>query len=378
MVAEESGDIPYWSSSPSNDLAERADTPDAGDMHYWAVWGQSKPVQDYLEISPRFMSEFGLQAWPAMRTIRTFAGDGELSVDHPVIVAHQKYQAGKGNARILDYIRMRFREPRDFADFVYLSQVMQAEGIEMAALHHRASQPRTMGSLYWQLNDVWPGASWSSIDWYGRWKQLHFHARRFFAPIAVAALRNTRGETKVALVSERMEPVRGELRMRLIGFDGKLLREERKAVTLAPLAATAFASYRDVELLDGADPKRSAAVFELLVDGEPQSRGVVYFDEPKHLALPAPRLQAALRSDGEGLVLELYSDVLARAVWIDFGDLDARLSDNALTLLPGETVRVRVRSDAEPDALRKQLTVRTLGDAGAGATLRPLGQSKSQ
>jgi len=355
-----------------------ADRPDAGGMHYWAVWGQSKPVQDYLELSPRFMSEFGLQAWPAMRTIRAFAGDGELSVDHPVIVAHQKYQAGKGNARILDYIRMRFREPRDFADFVYLSQVMQAEGIELAALHHRASRPRTMGSLYWQLNDVWPGASWSSIDWFGRWKALQFHARRFFAPLAVAALRNARGETKVTLVSDRMTPVRGELRMRLIDFDGKVLREERKAVTLAPLAATEFANYRDAELLGGADPKRSAAVFELLVDGEPQSRGMVYFDEPKHLALPAPQLRTALHSDGEGVVLELHSDTLARAVWIDFGDLDARLFDNALTLLPGETVRVQVRSDAKPDALRKQLTIRTLGDVDAGAVLRPLAQRKSR
>ena len=107
----------------------------------------------------------------------------------------------------------------------------------------------------------------------------------------MAALRNARGETKVALVSDPTEPVRGELRMRLIDFGGKVLREERKAVTMAPLAVTSFAEYRDAELLRGADPKRSAAVFELLVDGEPQSRGVVYFDEPKHLALPAPRLR---------------------------------------------------------------------------------------
>ena len=359
VVAEEGGGVPYWSSSPSNDLAGKANDSDNGDKHYWGVWAGSEPVEHYLDETPRFMSEFGLQAWPVMRTIRSFARPQDLRVDSQVVRAHQKFLAGDGNDRLLHYIRAGYGEPRDFADFVYLSQVMQAEGIELAALHHRASRPRTMGSLYWQLNDVWPGASWSSIDYYGRWKQLHFHARRFFAPLAVAALRKD-GRTKVALVSDKTAPVVAQLRLRVLGFDGSVHREERKPMTLAPLSATVVSEYSDAELLGDADPLRTAGVFELSVDGKLVSRRIVYFAAAKDLALPDPQLEAWLYRDGDDYRLELSAKRLARAVWVGFGDLDAELSDNALSLLPGETVSLRVKSAAGLDQLERSMTLRSL------------------
>ncbi len=359
VVNEEAGGIPYWSSSPSNDLDEAANQPHSGDMHYWSVWIESKPVEEYLAVTPRFMSEFGLQGWPVMRTIRAFAGDGELAIDHPVIVAHQKFLAGKGNARIVDYIRMQYGEPRDFAGFVYLSQVMQAEGIELAALHHRASRPRTMGSLYWQLNDVWPGASWSGIDYYGRWKALQFHARRFFAPVAVAALRKD-GNTRVSVVSDRTVPVAAELRLRVLDFDGKVHRDERRALTLQPLAAKEVAGHADAELLRGHDPSRTVAVFDLLVDGHVASRRLVYFDAAKALAFAEPGLDAHLQRDGDGYRLDLRARRLTRGLWIEFGEVDAELSDNALTLLPGERLSLRVTSPASLQALRDALSLRSL------------------
>ncbi len=363
VVAQEGGGVPYWSSSPSNDLAEKANDSDNGDKHYWDVWGgPAKPPVAYLDETPRFMSEYGLQGWPEMRTIRSFAQPEDLRIDSAVIRAHQKFMAGAGNERLLHYIEMEYGAPGNFADFIYLSRVMQAEGIELAALHHRASRPRTMGSLYWQLNDVWPGASWSGIDWYGRWKPLQFHARRFFAELAVAALRKD-GRTRVALVSDRTAPVAAELRLRVLDFDGKVHRDERKAVTLAPLAATAVASYSDADLLRGADPKRTAAVFELRVNGETVSRRIVYFDAAKALALPDAGLRAELRRDGDGYRLDLHAAKLARAVWIDFGDVGAELSDNALSLLPGETVSLRVDSRADLAELRRELTLRSLAEA---------------
>ncbi|HET7267627.1 MAG TPA: glycoside hydrolase family 2 protein, partial [Oleiagrimonas sp.] len=177
--------VPYWSSSPSNGhLQGNPDARDSGDIHYWGVWAHSKPIQTYLDVTPRFMSEFGLQSWPSLDTVDDFADPSQWAIDSKVIRAHQNYLAGDGNKRILYYIKAEYGAPASFADFVYLSQVMQAEGVELAALHHRASRPYTMGTLYWQLNDVWPGASWSSIDYDGRWKALQFHARRFFAPVA--------------------------------------------------------------------------------------------------------------------------------------------------------------------------------------------------
>ena len=368
VVAEEGGGIGYWSSSPGDDLAEVANTPASGDMHYWEVWGNpAHPVTKYLEITPRFMSEYGLQAWPVQRTVDAFARRSEQGIASPVIEAHQKFLAGKGNERLMKYVKDEFNEPREFAQFAYLSQVAQAEGIELAALHHRASRPFTMGSLYWQLNDVWPGASWSSVDWFGRWKALQFHARRFYAPVAVAALRNAQGVTAVSLLNDRTRPVRGELRLRVMSLDGKLLRDERKPVELAPLSAAKVADYPDADLLGQADPASTVAVFELKPEGEPSSRRVVYFKAAKDLRWPEAGLRAALRADGKGYVLELRAAVLARGVWVDFGDLDAEVSDNALTLLPGESLTLRVRSRAGLAALRKALQLRSVSAVSRSA-----------
>ncbi|MCF7223321.1 beta-mannosidase [Marilutibacter chinensis] len=363
VVAEEGGGIGYWPSSPSNDLAEVANTPAAGDMHYWEVWGNpAHPPIKYLDITPRFMSEYGLQAWPVQRTVDYFAKRSEQGIDTPVIEAHQKFLAGKGNERLMHYVRMEFGEPEDFGDFIYLSQVTQAEAIELAALHHRASRPYTMGTLYWQLNDVWPGASWSGIDWFGRWKALQFHARRFFAPVAVAALRKD-GETRVHLVSDRTRESQGELRVRVIGMDGDVLRDERRIVILPPLSSIEAARYTDGGLLGDASPTATAAAFDLKVEGEPPSRRVVWFSAARDIDWGNPDLRATLTRDGDDYLLELRSARIARAVWIDFGDLDAKLTDNALTLLPGETVRVRLQSKASLDELRTALSMRSLADA---------------
>lgn len=363
VVAEEGGGIAYWASSPSDDLAEAANTPASGDMHYWEVWGNpAYPPVKYLEITPRFMSEYGLQAWPSQRTIDAFASRGEQGIATPVIEAHQKFLAGKGNERLMKYVDYEFGATSNFADFVYLSQAAQAEGIELAALHHRASRPYTMGSLYWQLNDVWPGASWSSVDWFGRWKALQFHARRFYAPAAVAALRGADGKTTVSLLNDRTRAVRGELRLRVMGLDGKVLRDENKQVELAPLSSTAAATYADADLLGNADPASTVAVFDLKLDGEPASRGVVYFKAAKDMPWRARGLRAQWRRDGTGYALDLHADMLARAVWIDFGDLDADVSDNALTLLPGESLTLHVSSKASLAALQKALHLRSLAD----------------
>jgi beta-mannosidase len=359
VVADEGGGIAYWASSPSDDLADVANTPASGDMHYWEVWGNpAYPPTKYLEITPRFMSEYGLQAWPAQRTIDAFARRDEQGIAAPVIEAHQKFLAGKGNERLMKYVDYEFGATNDFDRFVYLSQAAQAEGIELAALHHRASRPYTMGSLYWQLNDVWPGASWSSVDWFGRWKALHFHARRFYAPVAVAALRGLDGKTSVSLLNDRTRSVRGELRLRVMTLDGTVLRDERRPVELAPLAATKLADYVDADLLGAADPSNTVAVFDLRAEGEPASRGVVYFKAAKDMTWPDPGLRADVRRAGNGYALELQATRFARAVWIDAGDAD--VSDNAFTLLPGESVTVHVSSQAGLAKLRSLLRVRSV------------------
>ncbi|OFS92578.1 beta-mannosidase [Stenotrophomonas sp. HMSC10F06] len=373
VVAEEGLGVPYWSSSPSNDLDEKANDSTRGDKHYWQVWGNpALPVTAYLHETPRFMSEYGLQAWPVLRTLDGIIPAAEQQVDSPTVRAHQKFMAGEGNQRLLKYIEEEYGTPRDFPAFVYLSQVMQADGIQLAALHHRASRPYTMGSLYWQLNDVWPGASWSSIDYAGRWKALHFHAKRFFADHAVAALRDE-GVTRVSLLNDRQQGLQATWRMRVMDLDGALRNEQRHTVALPPLSALEVGRFADADLLKGAEPTRTVAVVELFDGATLLSQQVVYFVPAKALALSPATIDAELRADGNGngngngngYVLTLRSPKLVRALWIAFDGVDATLDDNALDLVPGETVTIRLRSEADLDKLRDALRFTSLADTKA-------------
>jgi beta-mannosidase len=349
--------VPYWASSPSTDDEGPANVPGDGDYHFWDVWSGSAPIEKYLDVTPRFQSEYGLQSMPVMATIRSFTVPSDLSPDSKVMRAHQKFANGDGNDRLLFYIRGYYGEPKDFASFVYLSQVMQAEGIQLAAEHLRASRPHSMGSLYWQLNDVWPGASWASIDYDGRWKALQYHARRFYAPVRVVAIRKD-GRTRVSLVSDRTAPFDAQLRVRVLGMDGTPVWQHEQAAAVAALASTAAGDYTDAQLLHGADPRRSVAVFELLDHGKSISRHLLYFGKAKDLDLPDPGLRATLSADGHSVTVSAQR--LAREVWIDFGDHDAQLSDNAFDLLPGESRTLQVTSSADADTLRQALQVRSL------------------
>jgi len=366
VVAEEGLGVPYWSSSPSNDLDTVANDSTRGDKHYWQVWGNpALPVQAYLRETPRFMSEYGLQAWPVLRTLEGIIPADELRVDSGTVRAHQKFMAGEGNQRLLQYIEREFGTPRDFSDFVYLSQVMQAEGIQLAALHHRASRPYTMGSLYWQLNDVWPGASWSSIDYAGRWKALHFHAKRFFADHAVAALRDE-GITRISLLNDLQQPLNAQWRMRVMDVDGRQVSKQQHAVTVPALSALEVGRFADAELLGTADPARTVAVVELLDGTRVLSRQVVYFAAAKDMQLPKAQIDSRWTQDGDEVVLELRSAQLARGVWVEFEGMDATLDDNAIDLVPGEPVRINVKAGAGIETLRNALRMRSVADAMSG------------
>lgn len=359
-------DVPYWPGSPSTNYEGKPDVDTDGDRHYWDVWGGKKPATAYLESCPRFMSEYGLQAMPAMPTIRAFAGPGDLAITSPVMRAHQKFLKGQGQDRLLYYIDLRYREPRDFADFVYLSQAMQADGIALAALHHRACRPATTGSLYWQLNDVWPGASWSSVDYFGRWKALHYATRRFFAPLAIAAGRREDGTTQVSLLSDRIEPVATSWRIRLVDVAGNQTPVAEGTATLTPLSSRQVASLDDAALFGTSDRTRTFAVAEMLVDGETVSRALVSTLPEKAMALPDPGLAVHWSTAANGKPqLTVTAQRLARGLWIDFGELDAAASDNFLDLLPGESVTVEIRSEERPAKLRHALRLRHLGAEAA-------------
>ena len=362
-VDEYDDPVPYWPSSPSANWEEIPDNDHNGDMHYWQVWHAQAPAEDYLKQFPRFMTEFGFQSFPEMRTIRSFAKPEDLDIRSIVMQAHQKNKGG--NERILTYMLREYREPKDFASFVYLSQVQQAEIIKLGAEHLRRQRPRTMGSLYWQLNDCWPVASWASIDYFGRWKALQYYARRFYDDVIVSPYRHD-GKIDVYVVSDKLQPLVATVHVRLLDFSGKSVLEQNQDIKVPGLSSANYLALDEKLLLSNADPRRSFLVLDLAVDGKQVSRNLVFFEHMHNLDLPvAPAIQSELTSSGNGYALKLQSPVLARNIHVSFGDLDAQLSDDYYDLLPNEPVTVTVKSSSSLEQLKGAMSIRSLTDAFA-------------
>ena len=176
----------FWPSSPSSGGSyHEPNSQDRGNVHYWGVWHGLKPFSQYQNIFPRFITEFGLQSFPELKTVESFTEPEDRNIFSRIMEHHQRNPGG--NSRIIHYLGEYFKFPKDFASLLYLSQLIQAEGLKTGIEHFRRLRGRCMGTLYWQLNDCWPGASWSSRDYFGRWKALHYLARRFYSPILLSA-----------------------------------------------------------------------------------------------------------------------------------------------------------------------------------------------
>ncbi len=321
---------------------------------------RSQPTK---RIIPRFVTEYGFQSFPEMRSIEAFTQpEDRTSIFTPVMLAHQKNN--EGNSIIHDYLLRDYPEPKDFASFLYVSQVLQAEGIKIGAEHFRRSRPETMGSIFWQLNDCWPVASWSSIDYYGRWKALQYYARRFYAPILVSPHVEA-GAVKVYVVSDRTTAQPATLRVRLMDFAGKVLLEEARAVRIDPLASKVYLEWPLARLTqaNATDTSRLFVVADLTAGTEELSRNLIYLAPTKEIHLPAAVLNVETAGANGSYKVRVTSPVLARDVYLSFGNLDAELSDNYFDLLPGETREVTVTSAASLDAVKAQMKVISLADA---------------
>ncbi|MGA3089755.1 MAG: glycoside hydrolase family 2 protein [Terriglobales bacterium] len=355
---------PYWPSSPSANFEEIPDNQHNGDMHYWAVWHQQAPAEDYTKQFPRFMTEYGFQSFPEMRTLRTFASKPEdFDIHSTVMQAHQKNKGG--NERILTYMLREYREPKDFSAFVYLSQVQQAEIIKIGAEHLRRQRPRTMGSLYWQLNDCWPVASWASIDYYGRWKALHYYARRFYDDLLVSPYLHD-DKVDIYVVSDHLQPFTGTIHTRLLDFSGKSLFDQRKDIQAPAQSSAVYLSLDKADLAAKADLRESFLVVDLEAAGNRVSRNLVFFDVTHNLQLPvAPKIEASWNPAGKDYTITLQSAQLARSVYVSFGELEVTSSDNYLDLLPGESATITIKSAATIDQLKASLKLTSLTEAFA-------------
>jgi beta-mannosidase len=363
VVARYADPVPYWASSPSANFEDPPDSQTNGDMHYWQVWHALAPIEMYTQQFPRFMSEYGFQSFPEMRTIRTFAQPGDMDIHSATMQDHQKNHGG--NERILSYMLRWYPEPKDFASFVYLSQVLQAEAIKVGAEHLRRQRPNTMGSLYWQLNDCWPVASWASLDYYGRWKALQYYARRFYDDVIVSPFAHD-GKVDVYVVSDKLQPFSGQIHTRLLDFSGKVLTEKMQDVQVPAQSSAVYFTLDEKELLANADPKKSFLVFDLEVGGQNMSRNLIFFDTMHNLDLPTSvHIETSLANPNGTYAVTLRSPALARCVYLSFGDLDVQTADNYFDLLPGETITVKLKtpSSVSLDQLKSSLQVISLTDA---------------
>ncbi len=365
VVARLTSETPYWPSSPSADYEALNDHYQSGDQHDWSVWHGRVPFSEYEKHYWRFVTEFGFQSFPEMRTVQSFTQpEDRTGIFTPVMLAHQKNN--EGNSIIQDYIAKDYPAPKDFPSFLYVSQVVQAEGIKIGAEHWRRSRPETMGSIFWQLNDCWPVASWSSIDYYGRWKALQYYARRFYAPVLVSP-HVENGALKVYIVSDKVKTEPATLRVRLMDVDGKVLLEESHEIKVEPLASKVYLDWPLKKMTDAGaqDTSRVFVVAELIAGGAQISRNIVYLAPTKGVHLKPAQLKVEVTGDNGNYTIRINSPVLARSVYLSFGNLDAQVSDNYFDLLPGETAEIAVSSAVSLDKLKAQLKVISLTDAFA-------------
>ena len=339
-VQELDPDRPYWPSSASSNVPFQApNSPERGDMHYWDVWHGRKPFTAYRQQFPRFMSEFGFQSLPPIETIATYADPEDWNMTSYIMEHHQR--SGNGNGLMVAQMTDSFRLPKDFPALSYLSMVLQAEGIRYGVEHWRRNKHRVSGTLYWQLNDCWPVASWSSIDYYGRWKALHYAAKRFYAPILLS-IEDQGALMEVHVTSDLTSPWQGEVRWALQTLSGETLRSGEAAVSLPALQSAKVCSLDFQAEIEATLDRRREVIFvaDLYHGEEHLATSVATFVPNKHLKLVEPGLKVQVSRSGKLAVFEVTAHSLARFVELKLAGADAIFSDNYFDVLPGRKVQV--------------------------------------
>lgn len=365
IVKETAPQTYWWPASPSS--GGNFDAPNdenRGDNHYWDVWHGEKPFTEYRKFFFRYASEFGFQSFPCLKSVEQFTLPDDRNIFSRVMERHQRNQAANG--KILSYLSQTFRYPNSFDDLLYASQLMQAEAIRYGVEHWRRNRGRCMGAIIWQLNDIWPVASWASIDYYGRWKALHYAAKRFFAPVMISA--EEEGELsqnpkineyhpapleksfRLNVCNETLRDVMGEVVWALRTPDGAIVRQNQQTLTIPAMSA------KWMDKVDCADASLTGhyVSFAFVVDDVAVSEGTCIFCAPKHFEFVNPRLTVETRGD----TLVVTSHAYAKQVWLESEDADLLLDDNAFDMNPGTKVVRVVRGTAE------KVRVRSVWDLG--------------
>ncbi len=359
LLKEEDPQTFYWPASPSSGGGfDNPNDENRGDAHYWEVWHGNQPFTAYRQFHFRYLSEFGFQSFPAVKTIETFTEPGDRNIFSYVMEKHQRNNAANG--KIMNYMSQTFLYPESLEELVYYSQLLQAEAIRYGVEHFRRNRGRCMGTVYWQLNDCWPVASWSSIDYGGRWKALQYFAKRFFAPVLISCEEKGYLDQRIS-VNDEADPIRKSIRLnvqnettksrdlevkwQLRNVKAEIIEEDSKKLTAKPLSTNWF----DEIDMDKALLQENYVSYQLIEDGNVISEGTVLFCPPKHFKFEDPHLK--LRVEDKFIVVT--ADAYAKSVEIQNEDENLLLEDNyfdmnagekRIEILDGDTKGLRIRS----------------------------------
>jgi beta-mannosidase len=349
----------YWGSSPSSGMGIQADLVN-GDEHYWGVWWGKEPFETYATHLARFMSEYGFQSFPEFSTVKKYTTPEDHDIYSEVMKSHQR--SSIGNETIEYYLLKEYNRPKDFESFLYVNHVLQAEGIKFGLEGHRRAMPFTMGSLYWQLNDVWPVASWSSTDYYQKWKALQYYVRKGFEQVLISPYTDDL-KFKVGIVNDRLEKVNAQLLLKMMDFDGHVIWETASLVEIPANSSRDYFNENKYEFLYRKDTRNLLFSAELIENGQIISRNIFFFRPFKELNIPTPQIDYTVTSTDSGFNIELKTGKLAKNVYLQIEDVEGFFSDNYFDMLPGEKVTISLKTKISEEKLKEIMTIRTLDDA---------------
>lgn len=348
IVEEELSDTDFWPSSPSVGRLDYGDgwkNDAAGDMHFWDVWHEAKPFSAYQDIHPRFCSEFGFQSFPSLPVIETFTLPEDRNVSSKIMDVHQRNVGG--NARIVETLVRYFEFPDSFERMLFLSQCQQAMAIRTAVEYWRCLQPHCMGTLYWQLNDTWPVASWASLEYGGGWKLLHYAAKRFYSPLLVAMVPghqrfSTENQLLLKVVNDDACDHRISITLRALTVDGEERQCWKYEVTATANSVNQVAVFSPDEI-----PEDCFLVWEWYDTEEVLLGENEFWLAPyKHYQLPVPLVSVTPGQDSAGHYLELQTDKPAYFVTLNLGGHQV-FNDNGFTLIPDKPKRIAILKSLE-------------------------------
>jgi beta-mannosidase len=334
---------PYWPSSAldkydgSKVLSIDPNNSESGDSHFWKVWHGGAPFKSYRKFPSRFMSEFGFESFPSIKTIKRFCPENELYLDSPVMTNHQKNEGG--NQKILRYMKKRFTIPQEFEKQVILSQITQAEAIQYGVEFWRQNRNEfhCMGTIYWQLNDCWPVASWSSFDYYGRWKALHYLAKRFYAPL-LPSVKEFQNKVEFWIINDYSFPRSVTFYWKLLNNDGKVLNNELYKVEVPPCTAQLLETVRLSEYKTDLELKQNVIFYG--IEGDHLLKGFRFFNAPKKFEVKEPKiswnLEEIKKEANTKCRIKIRCENMAFYVYIDSEVYDFIASDNYFSMEPNE------------------------------------------